>query len=261
VCTLHPALSAGQKDGHAYFFYLTGGGTSWYAEGEPVWPGLTGAETGSVNVAGDVVFVPTPGAAKARTKAFASVAQKGAETVALLLASDAKAPLEARAFLGEPTTLPDVLRRFDAQGDGSVSLGEVLAFDTSPQTPVGAFLAFARQELRIGAGGEVVATFPGVPFAEFEGADPAAALFSYDGVCALTKAFAAKPYAATSLCRPLARAERAEELGDARAEGAALGAYLRNLAGKVHVAFTRRGQLVLSQLAVTLEPAVGGKAE
>jgi prepilin-type N-terminal cleavage/methylation domain-containing protein len=257
VCTLHPALALGQKDGHAYFFYLTGG-TSWYAEGEPVWPGLTGAETGTVNIAGDVGFVPTPGSDKARKKAFTSVALKGAETVALLLSSDAKAPLEARSFVGAPTTLPDVLRQFDQQGDAAVSLGEVLAFDANPQTPVGSFLAFARQELRIGAGGEVVASFPGVPFAELEAGDPTAALFSYDGLCALTKAFAAKPYPGISQCRPLTRGEGAEELGDARGEAAALGAYLRGLSNKVHVSFTRRGQLVLSQLAVTLEPSIIG---
>ena len=258
VCTLHPALAAGQKDGHAYFFYLVGGGTSWYAEGEPVWPGLTGAETGTVDIAGEVGFVPTPGSDKARKKAFTSVALKGAETVALLLSSDAKAPLEARSYVGAPTTLPDVLRQFDQQGDAAVSLAEVLAFDANPQTPVGGFLAFARQELRIGTAGEVISTSPGVPFAELEAGDPTAALFSYDGLCELTKGFAAKPYAGASQCRPLTRGEKAEAIGDTRGEAAALNAYLRGLSNKVHVSFTRRGQLVLSQLAVTLEPSIIG---
>jgi prepilin-type N-terminal cleavage/methylation domain-containing protein len=256
ICVLHPALGTGQKDGYVFFSIVDRTGTTWKGEGEPLWPGLTGSETGTVNLAGETTFVPTPGSNKARNAAFVNVAAKGAEAVALLLSADPTAPPEVREFVRGPGTLADVFRRFDADGSATVTLAEILIFDTNPQTPVGALLALSRQELKIGAAGEVVSAFPGVPLSAFDGMDPSLALFSYDGLCVLTKVFVPKILASAPLCRRLDAAEAAETAGNDPAETAAVRRYLVSLQNKVHREVTRRGQLTLSQLAVTLQPSV-----
>jgi type II secretory pathway pseudopilin PulG len=260
VCSVHPLLASGQKDGHAFFFYVGRAGSEWKAEGEPVWPGLTGSETGSVDPAGTVSFVPTPGSDKARLRAFRTIAAKGAETAALLISSDPKTVLEVREFVGDPATFVTAFRLLDANGDDAFSASEIQAAGNNPAlAPIGSLFALTSQELKLGQAGEMISLLPAVQRSAFTGLDPAAALFSHDGVCTLTKAFAAKPLAAATACRKLGRAEQAELAGDERGEQAALGAYLRGLDNQVHVAFTRRGQLTLSQLALTLEPGLLGK--
>jgi prepilin-type N-terminal cleavage/methylation domain-containing protein len=254
ICTLHPALAAGQKDGHVFFSYVDRALGTWYGEGEPLWPGLTGAETGIVNLVGEVTFVPTPGSDKARSRAFANVASKTGQTLARLPASNAEAPPAVRSYLGGPDTVPGTLRSFDLDGNAEVSLAEIAMIDTDPQSPVGDLVNYSRQELKIGAGGESL--LPAVQIAAFEGADATAAFFSYDGVCALTKTLFVKPGPTRSLCYRLALAEAAEEAGNERRERTALLSYLAGLEGQVHQGVTRLGQLVLSQLAVTLEPSV-----
>jgi hypothetical protein len=184
-----------------------------------------------------------------------NIGNKAAEALAVLLASDAEVAGQAREFVGAPDTLPDVFSRFDTNKDTRVSLAEISAFDTSPVTPVGMVLTSVRQELKLGAAGEML-SLPAVPLPVFEGMDPAAAFFSYDGLCTLTRSMVTKPFVAASLCYRLSTAEAAEEAGNARGEALALGAYLRGLQAQVHRAVTRRGQLALSQLGLTLEPSL-----
>jgi prepilin-type N-terminal cleavage/methylation domain-containing protein len=254
VCALHPMLAAGQKDGYLYFLYSDATGTTFTLEGEPAWEGLTGSETASAGPSGEASFLPTPGSNKARLRAFASVAGKAAETIALLLSSDPGLTGQVRDYVGAPGTVPDVFSRFDLNRDTFVSLSEILAFDTSPTTPIGSLLVFTRQELRLGAAGEML-TLPAVQLSDLEG-DPAAAFFSYDGLCGLTKTLVAKPMVGRSLCYWLNVGERAETNGNAQREALALGTYLRGLQAQVHRGVTRRVQLLLSQLGLTLEPAL-----
>jgi prepilin-type N-terminal cleavage/methylation domain-containing protein len=255
VCVLHPMLAAGQKDGYLYFLYSDATGSTFTLEGEPAWEGLTGSETASAGPSGEASFVPTPGSDKARLRAFASVAGKAAETIAMLLATDKETTAQVRDYVRAPGTVPDVFSRFDMNKDTMVSLSEILAFDTSPTTPIGSLLAFTRQELRLGAAGELL-TLPAVQLPMLEGQDPAAAFFSYDGLCGLTKTLAAKPMVARSLCYWLNVGERAEINANARREALALGTYLRGLQTQVHTGVTRRAQLLLSQLGLTLEPGL-----
>jgi prepilin-type N-terminal cleavage/methylation domain-containing protein len=255
VCVLHPMLAAGQKDGYLYFLYGDRTGSTFTLEGEPAWEGLTGSDTGSAGPSGEVLFVPTPGSDKARLRAFVKIGNKAAEAIALVLASDKEAAAQARDFVGADGTLPDVFSRFDTNKDTMVSLAEISAFDTSPVSPMGMVLTSVRQELKLGAAGEML-SLPAVQLRDFERMDPAAAFFSYDGLCTLTRSMVTKPLVGTSLCFRLSIAEQAEDSVNARREALALGSYLRGLQAQVHTAITRRGQLALSQLGLTLEPSL-----
>jgi len=255
VCVLHPMLAAGQKDGYLYFLYGDRTGSTFTLEGEPAWEGLTGSDTGSAGPSGEASFVPTPGSDKARLRAFVNIGNRAAEAIALLLASDREAVAKVRDSVGAPGTLPDVFSMLDTNKDTMVSLAEISAYDTSPTSPVGMVLTSVRQELRLGTAGEML-SLPAVQLPVFEGMDPAAAFFSYDGLCTLTRSMVTKPLVGRRLCNRLSTAELAEENGDAQGEAVALGAYLRGLQAQVHRAITRRGQLALSQLGLTLEPSL-----
>src|SRR3989442_13782683 len=80
-------LSSGQKDGYIYFFFATkaaDGTPHLTIEGEPLWPGITGGTTLSLDPAADtdVVEVVTPGSAVARAKMLSSIRAKGPGTIA-----------------------------------------------------------------------------------------------------------------------------------------------------------------------------------
>ena len=253
-CSVDPVLATGQKDGYRFFFVVDQFGTTWMGEGEPVWAGLTGSSTGSIVPGGEPSFVPTPGSDAALERALANIVRRGAETVAELLRNDPKAIPEVREGVGE--SFDAAFRRLDLNGDNAVSPHEILSLQVDPPDPVAPFLAYVRDELKLGAGNETVPALPAVQRSELEGLDPAAVLFSYDGMCNLTRLFATKPLAANGLCGTLARAERAELEGNERAEGRAQAAYQRGLSAQTHDAFTRHDQITLSLLVTALEPGV-----
>jgi prepilin-type N-terminal cleavage/methylation domain-containing protein len=265
LCDIDPLLAKGEKDGYRFFSIVDRTGTKWTGEGEPI-PGITGSETGTVSPAGDVIFRPTPGADKARSLMFARLLEKGAENVALLLSFDKGAVAEARGAVGSDNAVADAFARLNADGDQLVTLNEVLNFDRDPTSPLGgSFLAFVKQEMQLGVLNEDFGG-RGVDLPAVQMDDPTAQLFSYDGLCGLTQHFAtgsrAEQLFVTSfrgerhLCHWLRSAERAEEAGDTQREARFLGSYLRGLQQQTHVTFTRRGQVILNYLALTLEPSL-----
>jgi prepilin-type N-terminal cleavage/methylation domain-containing protein len=263
----NPLLASGQLSGHVYFF-ITDVTEHWRVEGEPLWAGITGSET-----------LPTPGSDTARAKMFANIVAKGAETAALFMVQDPK------TVKGDPTTDPpqpgihDYLANADATSiatwfaivdkdhNGIASLNEMVNFDISPTSPTTQFLTFVKTEMRFGAAGEallpnanVALAYGGVNFGvglpAIQDGDPAAQLTSFAGVCSLTKYFETKPMTAASLCYRLKLAEKAELTGNTSSKDLFMGAYLKGVQGQVHKTLTRRGQAILLQLGLSLDPGL-----
>jgi prepilin-type N-terminal cleavage/methylation domain-containing protein len=164
----NPLLASGQLSGHVYFF-ITDVTEHWRVEGEPLWAGITGSETLTLDIAGtEATSVPTPGSDAARAKMFANIVAKGAETAALFMVQDPK------TLKGDPTTDPpqpgihDYLANADATSiatwfaivdkdhNGIASLNEMVNFDISPTSPTTQFLTFVKTEMRFGAAGEAL---------------------------------------------------------------------------------------------------------
>lgn len=254
LCEVDPLLATGQKDGYRFFFIVDGTATKWSGEGEPI-PGITGSETGIVNPAGDVRFRPTPGADKARSMMFVRLLDKAAENVALLLSLDPEAVAEARGAVGSDNAVADAFARLNADGDKMVTLNEVLNFDKDPASPMGgSFVAFVKQEMQLGALNESFGGV-GVELPAVQTGDPTAQLFSYDGLCGLTEHFVISSFVERGLCLRLRLAERAEDAGHSAGEARLLGSYLQGLQ-QTHVSLTRRGQVILNHLGLTLEPSL-----
>src|SRR5262249_46314634 len=147
-----------------------------------------------------------------KQRMFTRILAKGAEVVTELLNStdvgQSAIPL-TRDFVRSPDTLPIVFSALDADGDGVVTPQEILSRGPGP----GGFIDFVKEEMEFGAGNEDVSSLPGVSLADLHG-DPAAALFSYEGLCHLTQAFVQHQGVAHSLCAKLEAAEAAEARGD-----------------------------------------------
>lgn len=255
LCEVDPLLATGEKDGYRFFFIVDRTATKWSGEGEPI-PGITGSETGFVNPSGDVRFRPTPGADKARSLMFANLLGKAAENVSLLLSFDPQAVFEARGAVGADGAVADAFARLNADGSQQLTLNEVLNFDRDPASPMGgSFLNSVKQEMQLGALNENFGGL-GVELPAVQAGDPTAQLFSYDGLCGLTRHFVGHSLVETGLCLRLRFAERAEGAGDSGGEARFLGSYLHGLEQQTHVSLTRQGQTILSQLALTLEPSL-----
>jgi prepilin-type N-terminal cleavage/methylation domain-containing protein len=292
ACGINPttapgaALAAGLKDGQFYVF-ITDGTIKWRVEGEPFFPGITGSETLTLDAAqpaGDPpTSVPTPGSDKARAAMFANIVAKGAEAIAIYMGQDAK------TVTGDPAADPPVPGVHDYLGDhanvgagltaldkynsptglgvGIISLAEILKFDTAPTSITTQFLALVKSELKIGAGNEALLDNAnallayggpgyGVPVADVMDGDAQAAVSSFDGVCSLAKYYETKPGTAQGLCLRLNYAKKGEASGNQKLEDLFMGSFLKGVQGQVQKTLTRRGQLVLLQLGLALDPAL-----
>src|SRR5437667_3532132 len=279
----NPSLAGGQFNGHVFFFFVTTNAertSDWKVEAEPLWPGITGAETLTLDAkspAGTAPSsVPTPGSDAARTKMFANIAAKGAEAIAYYMSQDAHTITGddatqtpgVHAYLGDTTHIDSSFAALDkfnlptGAGAGVVSLHEILNFDTSPTSLTTQFLSFTKTEMKLGAGFEplvananVALSWGGPLFGVQrsqlpENANLAAIVSSYDGVCGLTKYFDTSMTMAQGLCFRLMYAKKSEAGGNTKFRDLAVGSYLKGVKSQVQKTLTTRGELILIELAL-----------
>jgi hypothetical protein len=230
LCDLHELMPNGQASGYA-FSARPGGG--WVAE--PVAPGLTGSDTilcdGSVRPAPppsaqralcEASVIPTPGAEAAQARAMRRILGHGARLIGSLMVGRPEVVAGIRE--GQLLGVRDVERELDQNGDGSLSLGEVLAWSVDEDPRVAEFVGQVAAELRLGAGGEDVlslllpAVRAGVPTP-----------FDYATLRILTRDAVHDRRAEAWLVFWLRYAEWAVSRGDVDAESFAVGRYLRRL--------------------------------
>ena len=262
-----PLLASGQLSGHVYFF-ITDGTEHWRVEGEPLWPGITGAETLTLDIAGTAATaVPTPGSDLARAKMFANIASKGAEAIVLFMSQDPTTVGGLHGALTAPTAIPDSFTLVDKDRNGIASLNEMLNYEISPTSPTTQLLSFVKSEMKFGAGGEALLPNAnaalayggpnyGVMVPAVQDGDASAIVNSYDGLCNLTKFYETKPGTAQALCLRLMQGKKFDAAGNDRFKDVLVGSYLKGVQGQVHKTLTRRGQLVLLQLGLALDPAL-----
>jgi prepilin-type N-terminal cleavage/methylation domain-containing protein len=162
---------ASPQNGYLFSVTLPIGSVGFTARATPAAPGLTGDDVLTINQDNSTTDTPSPRAAVRRQAAFDAIGLRAAQTLTSLVASavrgDSDDAPSARLdriedVLADPKTPARVLKRLDANGDGSVTFAEILAYDKDPSTPLGGFLAFTAKELQLGAGHEDVDALPGV---------------------------------------------------------------------------------------------------
>ncbi len=134
--------------------------------GTPAAPGLTGRVDCSLDAAGNLGTGPTPGAAAARSQAFANIHMQAAQVLASLVSQMPNSFGQVALTLASHSTVATVFHELDANHDGIVTFSEILNANfanVSGTVPVaGKLLPYIEQELALGAGGEIVVNLPGI---------------------------------------------------------------------------------------------------
>lgn len=248
-----PIAETRQREG--YWYDLAGDRDHWRAFAEPLFPGLTGAESLTITKGGNITAAPTPFADRNRERAFARIAVRGAEVVGGLLTLQPDAAPGVRDFVSSPATPPQVFAWLDLNGDGLVTLAELDCPGAQPGPcpappgpmanpgPLQGFLAFAAGELKWTSSGEdlsatgvdvATVTVPAVQDAALE------PLFTYDGLCRVGSAMPRHPDFVRSFCRGLDAAERAALRGDIGARNRILDGLGRLVAARAGKGFLRQ---------------------
>ncbi len=249
-CALDPRLGTGMLDGYR-FFVSRATETLWMVEAEPAAPGLTGSSTLFMDQGGAINVRPTPGAEAARQAALAEVLARGGEEIHQLMGDGS-----LRQALQEPdigVTIAQVVGMLDLNGDGKVSLAEMLTLGAqSSDAPALSpdLLRDLQGILRVGAGNEDAGSIflPAV-----QDGDPRWVFFNLDALITLTDQYVTQPGIRTALSALLQSAKRASS-PSARQHFATL--YTDQLSRRVNQAVTRfhEGALTDGLLIALLRP-------
>ncbi len=222
---------------------------------EPLFPGITGSEDLAVNETGNLTGTPTPGADEARQMMFDRLRDRCGTAIANLLNMSQDAPLQARSFVGSPGRTAEVFDAFDANNDGTVSIAEIETFQSpvSDLDPFAYLIPYVREEMKLDLVSPDLKLTAGALFADLEG-DASEQLFSYDGLCSLTRYYVTNTGIANGMCAKLDAAESAEERGKTSAKLGALNAYMNHVAAQSGNALTHPRATTLITFARTMEP-------
>jgi prepilin-type N-terminal cleavage/methylation domain-containing protein len=159
---LSAPIASGQTDGYN-FSILSASATAFLAQGAPQLPGQNAIDTCTINQSMKTPLCGATQAALDRERSmFLRIAALGAAQVANLVlapqqptdAPNGVTPETIRAYLGRATTTGEVLHALDLNGDGKVSLAEILALGSPTATSnsanlFGNFFAMLNSELGI----------------------------------------------------------------------------------------------------------------
>jgi len=180
---LPPNLDALQRedinevmDGYVFKLELTQRG--YLVRAEPFLKGKTGSLNMVIDERDRIRESATPGANAATVRMFQNISRRGLATVATLLeAGDERvAANEVRCLMGSLTALMTAFGTLDDDDDDLVTIQEILDVERNlgggivPETPtaLGAFLAFVRDEMGLGQGGEEINNIPGVSLVDIQ---------------------------------------------------------------------------------------------
>jgi len=162
---LSPAIASGQADGYL-FTIPSASAAAFLAQGTPQFPGQNVIDTCTINQAMQTpVCGATQSALDRERVMFLRLSALGAAQVASLILTPQQpsdspngvTPETIRRYLGRSSTVAETFHALDLNGDGKVSLAEILALGdpaaiSAPANLFGNFFAALRSEMAIGAG-------------------------------------------------------------------------------------------------------------
>ena len=247
ACHLDEGLASGEQDGYRYFIRPSHHG--WWLEGEPAFPGLTGSETLFLTEGNRERSVHTPGADRARRRAFALLRVHAALTIDQLFQGN---PGLLRAAMdGVGTNVHDVVGRFDLDGDGSVRPQEIFGRGGNGLLlpAVQKWLDYAREVLKIGGGNEDLARAQ-VALKDIQNGDPRSLYFNFDNLADLTEDLVGEHEDGERLAEKL---RLAGKIGNEGIRDQLVKSYLSRLRHMVHDDVTRAGAEALEHgVSITL---------
>jgi prepilin-type N-terminal cleavage/methylation domain-containing protein len=152
-----------QKCGFDFAIELGLKGQTFVVRGAPAAPGITGSENCSIDQTGaPIVWKANPLAAEGRRRMFAGINSRAPVIVKSLFSKTTNRPSEVVRRLQVNDSVSDAFKQLDANGDGSVTLAEILTFNKDKTGAINDLMPHIKQQMRLGLAGENVDSIPGV---------------------------------------------------------------------------------------------------
>ena len=152
-----------QQCGFNYAIELGPKAQTFVVRGTPAAPGITASENCSIDQTGaPIVWKANPMAEAGRRQMFAGINSRAPVTIKSLFSKTTNRPSEVVRGLQANVSVSDAFKQLDANGDGSVTLVEILNFDNDKTGAINDLMPQLKQQMRIGLAGENVHSFPGV---------------------------------------------------------------------------------------------------
>lgn len=154
-----------QKCGYNYSIQLGDKGQSFVVRGVPAAPGVTASEDCSIDQTNNpIVWKPNPQADEGRRQMFASINARVPSVISSLRSKNTNTTEEIVRGLQSASAARDAFKKLDANGDGVVTITEIVGFKNDKPGPLNELMPFIKQRMQLGLAGEDVNSIPGVTF-------------------------------------------------------------------------------------------------
>ena len=162
----------GQKCGYNYSIELGANSQSFVARGVPAAPGITANEDGSVDQTGNpIVWKINPQAGERGRQMLAGISSRIPSVINSMRSRISNSDEEVVRGLQTGGAARDAFKRLDANGDGSVTITEMLNFRNDKTGAMNELSPFIKQRMQLGLAGEDVNSVRGVTFGNLQHAD------------------------------------------------------------------------------------------
>ncbi len=154
-----------QKCGYNYSIQVGDKGQSFVVRGVPAAPGVTASEDCSMDqTSNPIVWKPNPQADEGRRQMFASINARVPSLISSMRAKNANTKEEIVRGLQTASAAREAFKKLDANGDGVVTITEIVNFKNDKTGTLTELLPFIKQRMQLGLAGEEVNAIPGVTF-------------------------------------------------------------------------------------------------
>jgi len=153
-----------QRQGYNFALITDEDGQSFAGLATPTIPGKTGSFNVRIDQNDFLTTAPTPGADAGRRLMFANITNRAVDVLGNLITDPAADIGRIAAGLRSRAQLRSAFDKLDVNHDGSVGINEVLNYNGTGASQLKPFMAFVREEMALGAGGENIEAIPAVSY-------------------------------------------------------------------------------------------------
>jgi prepilin-type N-terminal cleavage/methylation domain-containing protein len=161
-----------QKCGYNYSIELGANSQSFVARGAPAAPGITANEDGSIDQTDNpIIWRANPQASEGQRQMFASISSRVPSLINSIRSRITNSNEEVVRGLHQGSAARDAFKQLDANGDGLVTITEMLNYRNDKTGALNELSPFIKQWMQLGLAGEDVNSVPGVTFGDLQHAD------------------------------------------------------------------------------------------
>lgn len=154
-----------RKCGYNYSIELGEKGQTFVVRGVPAAPGVTASEDCSIDQTdAAIVWKANPLADEGRRKILANINSRVPGIISSLRSRISNSTDEVTQGLQTDNAAKDAFRRLDANGDGTVTITEIMKFKEDKTGGLNELLPYIEQDMKLGLAEEDVNSLPGVKF-------------------------------------------------------------------------------------------------